>query len=44
VVVGYHSRQTLDYNPFRNLIEVSEHIFSARYIVAAQNIQAISLL
>ena len=44
MVVGYHSRQTLDYNPFRNLIEVSEHAFSARYIVADQNIQATSVL
>ena len=40
MIVGCHSRQTLGYNPFRNLIEVSEHKFSARYIVADQNIQA----
>ena len=44
VSLDCHSRQTLDYNPFRNLIEVSEHAFSARYIVADQNIQATSLL
>ncbi len=28
-VAGCHSRQTLDYNPFRNLIEVSEYKCSA---------------
>ena len=38
MVVGYHSRQTLDNNPFRNLIEVSEHKFSALDIVAGLNI------
>ena len=44
MVVGCHPRQKIDYNPFRNLIEVSEHAFSARYIVADQNIQATSPL
>ena len=40
MVVGCHSRQKIDYNPFRNLIALSEHRFIARYIVADQNIQA----